>query len=87
MAEFENFLSWTHEAGHHDGMTLFFPELAPLMVWFHRRLDVFKKKRGEEGVTTAEWVVIVAAVVAMALAAAAVIADKVSGKADSIDLG
>ena len=68
-------------------MTLYFPELAPLMVWFHRRLDVFKKKRGEEGVTTAEWVVIVAAVVAMALAAGAVIADKVKAKSTKIDLG
>lgn len=67
-------------------MTLFFPELAPLMVWFRRRLDVLKN-RGEEGMNTVEWVVLVAAVVAMAIAAAAVIADKVSGKADSIDLG
>lgn len=67
-------------------MTLFFPELAPLMVWFRLRLDVLKN-RGEEGVTTAEWVVIVAAVVAMALAAAAVIATAVENKADSIDLG
>ena len=86
MAAFGNFLSWTPEPGDHDGMTLFFPELAPLMVWFRRRLDVFKN-RGEEGLTTAEWVVLVAAVVAMALAAGAVIAGKVASKSEDIDLG
>ena len=42
--------------------------------------------RGEEGLTTAEWVVLVAAVVAMALAAAGVIASKVSNKANSVNL-
>ena len=67
-------------------MTDWIPELGPLVVWFRQRVDAVRN-RGEEGITTAEWVVLVAAAVAMAIAAAAVIATKVGDKADSIDLG
>lgn len=55
------------------------------MAWLMVRIDALRN-RGEEGLTTAEWVVLVAAVVAMAAAAAATIAGKVSGKAGGISL-
>lgn len=59
--------------------------MSPLMAWLMVRIDALRN-RGEEGLTTAEWVVLVAAVVAMAAAAAATIAGKVSGKAGGISL-
>ena len=61
------------------------PELAPLAVWVRSRIDLLRD-RGEEGLTTAEWVVLVAAVVAMAAAATAAIASKVSNKTNGINL-
>lgn len=55
------------------------------MAWLQVRIDALRD-RGEEGLTTAEWVVLVAAVVLMATAAAGVIAGKVSSKAGGISL-
>ena len=66
-------------------MTNLFPELAPLAQWVRSRLDVLRN-RGEEGLTTAEWVVLVAAVVGMAAAATAAIASKVNNKTSGINL-
>ena len=59
--------------------------LDPLLAWLRVRIDTLRD-RGEEGLTTAEWVVLVAAVVAMAAAAGAAIASKVSSKTGGIDL-
>ena len=59
--------------------------LDPLMTWLGIRIDALRD-RGEEGLTTAEWVVLVAAVVAMAAAATAAIASKVSSKTGGINL-
>jgi hypothetical protein len=55
------------------------------MAWLMVRIDALRN-RGEEGLTTAEWVVLVAAVVAMATAAGAAIASKVSTKSGGINL-
>ena len=55
------------------------------MAWLMVRIDALRN-RGEEGLTTAEWVVLVAAVVAMAAAATAAIATKVTSKTGSINL-
>ena len=60
-------------------------EQSRLMAWLMVRIDALRD-RGEEGLTTAEWVVLVAAVVAMAAAAAAAIAAKVSAKSGDINL-
>ncbi len=51
----------------------------------HSRIEALKN-RGEEGLTTAEWVVLVAAVVIMAGVAAAAIAAKVASKTGGINL-
>jgi len=59
--------------------------LDPLLTWLGIRIDALRD-RGEEGLTTAEWVVLVAAVVAMAAAATAAIASKVSTKTSGINL-
>lgn len=66
-------------------MTDWFPELGPVLVWFRRQWDA-ARNRGEEGLTTAEWVVLIAAAVGMALAAGALIYDKVIAKGESINL-
>ncbi len=59
--------------------------LDPLLAWLGNRIDTLRD-RGEDGLTTAEWVVLVAAVVAMAAAATAAIASKVSSKTSGINL-
>ena len=56
-----------------------------LLLLMRSRIDLLKD-RGEEGLTTAEWVVLVAAVVAMAIAAAGVIATKVSTRANNVNI-
>ena len=66
-------------------MTSWFPQFGPMLVWFRQRWDA-GRNRGEEGITTAEWVVLIAAAVAMALAAGALIYDKVIAKGESIQL-
>lgn len=58
---------------------------ARLMALVHSRIELLRNP-GEEGLTTAEWVVLVAAVVAMAIAAGAVIAGKVASKSGGINL-
>ena len=66
-------------------MTTLHWEYGRLVTFVRSRFDLLRE-RGEEGLTTAEWVVLVAAVVAMAIAAAGVIASKVSNKTNTIDL-
>lgn len=51
------------------------------------RAQLDRASRDEDGLTTVEWTVLVAAVVAMALAIVAIIRRAVQAKANSINLG
>jgi hypothetical protein len=54
---------------------------------FVRSRIILLRERGEDGLATAEWVVLVALVVAMALAIGAIIATAAQDKANGIDWG
>ena len=59
--------------------------LAPFIAWLRSRYDV--AHRDERGIETIEWVIIAAIAAGLAIAVGAVIVSKVTGKANSINLG
>ncbi len=59
--------------------------LAPLLAWVRTRLVT--AHRDERGIETIEWVIIAAIAAGLAIAVGAVIVAKVTGKANSINLG
>jgi Flp pilus assembly pilin Flp len=66
-------------------MTTLLFEYGRLLTFVRSRIHLVQE-RGEEGMTTAEWVVLVAVVVAMAIAIGAIITTKVTDKANGISL-
>jgi Flp pilus assembly pilin Flp len=59
--------------------------LAPLVTWLRSRYEL--AHRDERGIETIEWVIIAAIAAGLAIAVGAVIVSKVTGKANSINLG
>jgi hypothetical protein len=59
--------------------------IAPLVAWLRSRYDA--ARQDERGIETIEWVIIAAIAAGLAIAVGAVIVSKVTGKANSINLG
>jgi hypothetical protein len=59
--------------------------LAPLVAWLRTRYAL--AHHDERGIETIEWVIIAAIAAGLAIAVGAVIVSKVTGKANSINLG
>lgn len=62
-------------------------ELEVVKTWFNVYVDRLRQVRADERGMTTETVIITAVLAALALAATAIIVDKVTSKANSIDTG